>query len=72
MSTHNDHYQYQHFGEVSYDTTRVDGSAELTADDELLDNLTDWQLEALARSDLAGQHCLIHSWWNSPFSGKSC
>jgi len=47
-------------------------ATEAAVDVEVLDNLTDWQLAAIAAGvGASGQDCLIQSWWDSPYSGKS-
>jgi len=50
----------------------MDVATEAAVDVEVLDNLTDWQLAAIAAGvGASGQDCLIQSWWDSPYSGKS-
>ena len=62
MSTDREQQQ-QHYDDVSYDMVDEDVANETEVDQRILANLTDWH---------HGQNCLIHSWQNSPFNGKSC
>jgi len=63
---HHHQQQQQQPDDVIYYNVDVDG---VTESMRVLENLTDWQLNAITGLEHAGQQCLIQSWLNSPYNG---